>query len=118
MTFPDLPLQAPTHREVSCTYTSKGPNYERNVRFHFHLLQNEMVTLREKRNGLDVRQKCRVILSLLVVNVSYLGCSCAWDTLLQKENKENVICFSTIGKIVLSLHARLACKYQVLEGCP
>lgn len=70
-----------------------------------------MVTLREKRNGLDLRGKCRVILSLLVVNVSYLGCSYAWDTLLQKENEENLICLSTFGKIVLSLHARLSYRY-------
>ena len=118
MAFPDLPLHVPTHREVSCTYTSKGLNYEHNVRFHFQFLQNEMVTLRERRNGLDVRGNCRVILSLLVVNVSYLGCSCAWDTLLQKENEENLIFLSTIGKTVLSLHARLSCRYQVLEDCP
>lgn len=70
--FPYLPLHAPMHK-VSCTYTSKGLNYERNVRFHFQFLLNRIVTWREKRNGLDVRGKCRVILSLLVVNVSSLG---------------------------------------------
>lgn len=38
-----------------------------------------MGAIREKRNGLDMRGKCRVILSLFVVNVSYLGYGCAWD---------------------------------------
>lgn len=78
----------------SCTHSqriiwhihTKGTQYECNVRFHFQFLQNDMVTLREKWNGLDIRGKCRVILSLLVVNVSHLGCSHAWDTLLGKEN--------------------------------
>lgn len=88
--------------------TLKGLTYECNVRFHFQFLKNEMVTLREKRNRMDVRGKCRVILSLLVANVSYLGFSCAWETLLQKENEENLIYLSVIGKIVLSLHARLS----------
>lgn len=54
----------------------KGSQYQHNVRFHFQFLQKEMVTLREKRNGLDMRGKCRVILSLLVVSVAHLGYSC------------------------------------------
>lgn len=54
----------------------KGSQYEHNVLFHFQFLQKEMVTLREKRNGLDMRGKCRVILSLLVVSVAHLGYSC------------------------------------------
>lgn len=51
----------------------KGSQYERNARFHFQLLQNEIAHF------------VRVTLSL-VVSVAYLGCSCAWDTLLGKEN--------------------------------
>lgn len=77
-----------------------------------------MVTLREKGNGLDTRGRCRVILSLLVVNVEYLGCNCAWDTVLGKENEANIICLSGIGETPVSLHARLLCQYQVVEGCP
>lgn len=34
---------------------------------------------------------------------------------MQKENEEKLISLSTIGKIILSLHAGLSDSYQVLE---
>lgn len=41
-----------------------------------------------------------------------------WDTFLGKENQENMICLSGIGKTPVSLHTRLLCQYQVIKGCP
>lgn len=94
---------------------TEGTKLRTQCEISFSIL-NETVAVREKRNRLGVGGKCGVILSLSVVNVSYLHHGCTWGTLLQKDEKKSGL--SAVGKTVLSPHVKLSHRYQVLEDCP
>lgn len=73
-TIPDLLLYALPPPHLLHTHI-EGTKLRTPCEISFSIL-NETVAMREKRNRLGTRGKCRVILSLFVVNVSYLHYGC------------------------------------------